>query len=61
MAWDIEPMVVYRQKARLLEDCARRSILLFTAHDPETLACRVREEKQGTYAADEESAVRSIA
>jgi glyoxylase-like metal-dependent hydrolase (beta-lactamase superfamily II) len=61
MAWDIEPMVVYRQKARLLEDCARRSILLFTAHDPETLACRVREVKPGTYAADEESAVRATA
>ncbi len=61
MAWDIEPCVVYEEKARLLADCARRGILLLTAHDPEILACRVLEVQPGSYAVDEESAVRATA
>jgi glyoxylase-like metal-dependent hydrolase (beta-lactamase superfamily II) len=59
MAWDIEPRVVYEEKARLLDDCARREVLVFTAHDPEVLACRVVEVKPESYAVGDGSVVRA--
>lgn len=38
MSWDLEPCVVYEEKARLLKDAAVRGVLLFFSHDP-AVAC----------------------
>jgi hypothetical protein len=59
MAWDIEPRVVYEQKARLLTDCARRDVLIFFSHDPLIAACRVRQVDPGSYAVEEGSVVKA--
>jgi glyoxylase-like metal-dependent hydrolase (beta-lactamase superfamily II) len=59
MAWDLEPRVVYEQKARLLADCARRNVLIFWSHDPVVAACRIREADPGSYVVVEESVVKA--
>jgi glyoxylase-like metal-dependent hydrolase (beta-lactamase superfamily II) len=59
MAWDLEPRVVYEQKARLLADCAHRDVLIFWSHDPLIAACRITEAAPGSYAVEEESVVKA--
>jgi hypothetical protein len=59
MAWDLEPRVVYEQKARLLADCAHRHVLIFWAHDPLIAACRIREVGPGSYVVEEESVLKA--
>jgi len=60
MAWDLEPLVVYEARATLLEDCARRGVMVFSAHDPEIAACRLREERPGSFAIEEGSVVEAV-
>ncbi len=60
MAWDLEPRVVYEARARLLEDCARRGVMVFSAHDPEIAACRLREGRPGSFAIEEDSVVEAV-
>jgi glyoxylase-like metal-dependent hydrolase (beta-lactamase superfamily II) len=52
MAWDMEPLAVYEWKSALLEECADRGALLFTAHDPVLAGCRIRRAGKGAFAVE---------
>lgn len=59
MSWDMEPELVWKEKARLLEEASRRGALVFWSHDPETAAGRVETALPSGYRLNEETLVRA--
>lgn len=57
MSWDLEPLVTYEEKARLLEDAAGRGVLLFWSHDPEVACGRIVRAGAMEYLLDAASVV----
>lgn len=60
MAWDLEPVVVYEAKARLLADAAERGVMCFFPHDPRIAGCRIEAGGRGRYRVLEDTAVEAI-
>lgn len=58
MSWDLEPLVMYGEKARLLEDAARRGVLLFWSHDPEIACGRIARSGETEYTLEDSSVMR---
>lgn len=60
MAWDLEPRVVYEEKARLLDDAARRGVTCFFPHDPRIAGCRLEPGSMGSYEIIEGSVIEPV-
>ena len=60
MAWDVDARTAYAQKASLLKECARGEVLVFTAHDPQVAAARVRDLGRGSYGVLEDSVIEAV-
>lgn len=56
-AWDLDPVLAYAQKERLLDDAARRGVTCFFAHDPRVAGARVRRAGGETFEIIEESVI----
>ncbi|MHB8897027.1 MAG: MBL fold metallo-hydrolase, partial [Candidatus Geothermincolia bacterium] len=57
MAWDLEPLVVYEAKERLLRDAASRRVTCFFAHDPRIAGCRLESAGAGGYRVIEDTII----
>lgn len=57
MSWDLEPEVVWKEKARLLEDAAKRGVFIFLTHDPAVAGGRVVRRSESEYSLDAETLI----
>jgi len=60
MSWDLEPEVLYEEKARILADAERRQVMLFFCHDPEVAASRISRETSSSYGLVENTVHRAV-
>jgi glyoxylase-like metal-dependent hydrolase (beta-lactamase superfamily II) len=49
MGWDLEPEVVYQEKARILAEAERRKVTVFFSHDPGVAASRLERRSPSSY------------
>jgi glyoxylase-like metal-dependent hydrolase (beta-lactamase superfamily II) len=49
MSWDLEPEVVYEERARILADAERRQVRVFFCHDPEVASSCISRHSPSSY------------
>ena len=49
MSWDLEPEVVYEERARILADVEKRQVRVFFCHDPEVASSRINRHSPSSY------------
>lgn len=57
MGWDLEPVVLYRQKKRYLEEAAEKNTLVFSTHDPRITAARLVKRGEDSFSMVEDTIV----
>jgi len=57
---DLEPEVVYEEKARILADAERRKVMVFFSHDPEVAASRVEQRSPSSYGLVESTVLEAV-
>ncbi len=60
MSWDLEPEVVYEERARILADAERRKVTVFFSHDPEVAASRVEQRSPSSYGLVESTVLEAV-
>jgi glyoxylase-like metal-dependent hydrolase (beta-lactamase superfamily II) len=60
MAYDIRPLQTLREKARMLDEAARRHWLLFFEHDPLAECGTVRQDEKGRVVLDKAGGIRDF-
>lgn len=60
MAYDVRPLLTLKEKARMLDEAARRGIALFFEHDPLAECGRVRREASGRIVLDRAGSLSEI-
>ena len=60
MSWDLEPAVVYEERARILADAEKRQVTVYFCHDPGVAASRIRRDSPSSYGLVESTITKAV-